>query len=85
MKKVFHTAVVIAPDQIEQIQAIRQKYDTAYERWMPHINIEFPFFEPEQFDQVYPVLQNEFKDFKSFPIRFSKIEDLKGTVMVLEP
>lgn len=52
---------------------------------MPHINIEFPFFEPEQFDQVYPVLQNEFKDFKSFPIRFSKIEDLKGTVMVLEP
>lgn len=46
LKKVFHTALAIIPDQTEQIQPIREKYDTAYERWPPHINICFPFVDP---------------------------------------
>lgn len=57
LKKVFHTALAIIPDQIEQIQPIREKYDTAYERWPPHINICFPFVDADQFDEVHKVLQ----------------------------
>ena len=39
MKKVYHAALVIIPDDIEQIQKIRELHDTAYERWPPHINV----------------------------------------------
>jgi 2'-5' RNA ligase len=85
IKKVFHTALVIVPDQQDQIQAIREKYDTAYDRWPPHINVEFPFVAPEQFDEVFEVLQHELKDFKAFPIKFGRISHLKNSVMVLEP
>jgi hypothetical protein len=45
-KKVFHTALVVIPDQIDQIQPIRKQYDTAYDRWPPHINLVFPFAAP---------------------------------------
>ena len=50
-KKVFHTALIMAPppDVIESIQKIRQEHDKAYERWMPHINLAFPFFDVNEF------------------------------------
>lgn len=83
VKKVFHTALVVIPDQIDQIQPIRKLYDTAYERWPPHINLVFPFAVPEQFDEVYETLQAELKYFKAFPIKFGHIGHLKNTVMVL--
>lgn len=50
LKKAFHTALAIIPDQIDQIQPIRQKYDTAYDRWPPHINLSFPFVDTVHFD-----------------------------------
>lgn len=54
-KKVFHTALVITPplNCIEKIQEIRKVHDKAYERWMPHVNMAFPFFDPVDFDSVY--------------------------------
>lgn len=40
-EKVHTTAVVIIPPENlwPSIQAIRVKYDKAYSRWMPHINL----------------------------------------------
>ena len=44
-KLVYHTALCIIPpgNSCEQIQKIRKKHDAAFERWMPHINLAFPF------------------------------------------
>jgi 2'-5' RNA ligase len=36
----------------KKINAIRSKYDKAYNRWMPHINFLFPFTSKQNFDSV---------------------------------
>ena len=33
----------------EAVQYIRKSHDKAYDRWMPHINIFFPFVDFEEF------------------------------------
>jgi len=45
MSKVYTSAVVIIPttDKWEPIQEIRKKYDHQIDRWMPHINLLYPF------------------------------------------
>ena len=64
---VTYTALAIVADQdIEQIQAIREKHDPAFTRWPPHINIAFPFLPPQRFQQVSEVLVETFKDFPQF-------------------
>lgn len=44
-RKVFTSAVILCPPKSiwDPIQKIRQKHDKAYERWMPHVNLIFPF------------------------------------------
>lgn len=51
--KATWTALIISPpqDKWDNIQEIRKVHDKAYQRWMPHINIAFPFVKPENFDQ----------------------------------
>ena len=57
-KLVNHTALAFTVQHDnEQIQAIRQKHDPAYERWMPHINFCFPFVDPQYFDLTFNILQ----------------------------
>ena len=57
-KKAFHTALIITPplELIEPIQKIRKSNDKAYERWMPHINLVFPFFDPLNFEEAFLLL-----------------------------
>jgi hypothetical protein len=61
-KKVFHTALIIAPPAslIEPIQKIRKEHDKAYDRWMPHVNLAFPFFDPVDFGVAHAKLQEHF-------------------------
>lgn len=56
--KTHRTSVVVIPPQEvwEPIQAIRRQYDRQIHRWMPHVNLLYPFFPREQFDRVVPVL-----------------------------
>lgn len=44
--KVVSSAIIVAPPENlwGPIQAIRQEHDKAYERWMPHINLIYPFY-----------------------------------------
>jgi hypothetical protein len=63
IKKVFHTALVIVPDQ----QTKSSLLDTAYDCCPPYINFKFPFVAPEQFGEVFEVLLQELKEFKAFP------------------
>lgn len=72
-QKVYHTALVIIPpsETWPQIQAIRKVYDSAYDRWMPHINICFPFIPPEEFDLFHEKLSEKLKDFPKFIVKFT--------------
>lgn len=59
MSRVYTSAVVIIPPQEiwEPIQEIRKRYDNQIKRWMPHINLIYPF-RPES--EFYP-LKIQFK------------------------
>jgi len=74
-KKAFHTALVISPPVSEwaQIQEIRKFYDTAYSRWMPHLNMSFPFVIEQDFDIASSILQEALKDFDPFKIELKTL------------
>ncbi len=54
MDKSYQTALVVIPSEVhwQPIQEIRRKYDRHYERWMPHINLLFPFLPDKKFEQA---------------------------------
>ena len=49
--KTHQTSVVAMPsdDICEPIQAIRREHDRQIHRWMPHINLLYPFYPRDQF------------------------------------
>jgi 2'-5' RNA ligase len=57
--KTHWTAVaVIPPHHVwEPIQAIRHRYDRHIHRWMPHVNLLYPFVPTPQFSTVLPQLE----------------------------
>lgn len=74
------SALVIIPpsDMLEQIQNIREIFDPAYERWMPHINIIWPFVPQSDFQNILPKVQELMKNIQPFPIVFKKIVSFPG-------
>ncbi len=58
MRLTHRSALIVAPPQElwEPIQAIRRRYDRQVRRWMPHINLLYPFLPEESFPQVEPRL-----------------------------
>jgi len=78
--KAVTTAVVVIPPESmwDGIQAIRQKYDKAYERWMPHINLSFPFVPEEQFPDAVSKLEKAFgKQTQHFTVTLNKFDFFK--------
>lgn len=57
-RKTHHTAVALVPPPMlwEPIQAIRRLHDRHVQRWMPHINLLYPFVPQAQFPEVLPRL-----------------------------
>ena len=57
--KTPRSAVAILPPESlwEPINAIRKRYDTQIIRWMPHINLLFPFVYPEALPEQEPILR----------------------------
>jgi len=51
-------AIVIPPQFHEQINVIRSKHDRAYPRWMPHINLIFPFVNSGLFSNIKTILKD---------------------------
>jgi 2'-5' RNA ligase len=71
------TAIIIMPPKEvwEQIQSIRKEHDSAYVRWMPHINLMFPFVTIDNFTIVKELLENKIQalDIKPFEIEFKNL------------
>jgi 2'-5' RNA ligase len=64
---------LIPPENVwEQIQSIRSVHDKAYPRWMPHINLIYPFTPEENFDNIKAVLEPILNRKKSFQIQFDQ-------------
>jgi 2'-5' RNA ligase len=66
------------PQLHSEIQAVRIKRDKAYGRWMPHINLLFPFATPSsppssRYHEALEALTARLKAFPSFRLWFSSI------------
>ncbi len=75
MSKVYTTSVVIIPPESkwEPIQEIRRVYDRQIDRWMPHINLLYPFHPKEEFDNLEKVFSNYCKNIEPFEITLKEI------------
>lgn len=74
-QKTHQTAVVIIPPNAvwQPIQEIRRQYDRHYRRWMPHINLLYPFLPQEAFPELQPSFQNVCTNFPAFELTLSTI------------
>ncbi|MBM4072100.1 MAG: 2'-5' RNA ligase family protein [Planctomycetes bacterium] len=72
--KTHRTAVVAIPPQEvwAPIQVIRQEHDRQFRRWMPHINLLYPFVSTEQFGEAAPRLTDVCARIAPFAIALSE-------------
>lgn len=68
--KTHRTAVAVLPpaELWEPIQAIRRQYDRHMHRWMPHINLLYPFFPATHFSKVLPALTTACTQVRAFEV-----------------
>jgi len=73
--KTHQSAVVAMPsrDIWEPIQAIRRAHDRQIHRWMPHINLLYPFYPRDQFgpERVVPRLEAACRQVPAFEVRLA--------------
>lgn len=57
-RSVLTAVAVLPPEEAwEPIQAIRRVHDRKFARWMPHVNLLYPFLPPERLDGAIPELE----------------------------
>ncbi|MHA2287467.1 MAG: 2'-5' RNA ligase family protein [Promethearchaeota archaeon] len=73
MSKVFSTAVVIIPpNEIwGAIQEIRRKHDRAFDRWMPHITLLYPFKPESEFNSLEVFFSTTCRKIDSFEVKLN--------------
>ncbi|CAD5115900.1 DgyrCDS4835 [Dimorphilus gyrociliatus] len=74
--KSFKSAIILMPPETEwtQIQNIREKHDKAYNRWMPHINLIWPFV-PDMdcnFDLEFVKISQALSKLAPFKVKFTQ-------------
>lgn len=72
--KTHQAAVAVVPPQEVwgPIQAIRERHDRQFRRWMPHINLLYPFYLPEHFDEALPRLVDACAKFTPFEVTLAE-------------
>lgn len=90
--KSYQTALaIVAPSQFHaDINSLRKIHDKAYERWDPHINVLYPFVEPDQLGTAVAELRQniETQGIRSFEITLSgpdKFVQKRGATVHLKP
>ena len=76
LTKTHTSAVAIIPpiEQWEPIQAIREVHDKQIRRWMPHINVLYPFVEHDRIDEVEPFIRAACARIEPFEISLTGFE-----------
>ncbi len=74
MRKTHHTALVVVPPRRiwPPIQALRERYDRQVRRWMPHINVLYPFVAPEDFPRAMPLIRGVTAAFPPFRLQLAR-------------
>ena len=74
--KTYKTALVIIPPENlwEPIQALRQRYDRHYRRWMPHITLIYPFRPASAYAHLTPLLARACQAIAPFEIRLARFD-----------
>lgn len=77
--KTHKTALCIIPPQKawSSIQAIRKKRDRQFRRWMPHINLLYPFKPKSEFSLVMDLLVHTCSQIKPIEISLNEIHYFK--------
>ena len=90
-KKTHASAVCVIPPESawDPIQKIRRKYDRQVRRWMPHINLLYPFRPPEAFDEAVEILGGVCAAVAPFSLTLSTLRSFShrrgNATMWLEP
>ncbi len=73
-RKTHRTAIVVIPPQSlwPPIQAIRQQYDRQLRRWMPHINLVYPFRPLEEFPALVEPLTDACRRIAPFAVQLAE-------------
>lgn len=74
-RKTHHAAVAILPPQAlwPPIQAIRMRYDRQIRRWMPHINLLYPFRPPEAWLALLQPMAERIQPLLPFTVHLTEI------------
>jgi len=74
--KLVTSAVVISPPESlwEPIQHIRKQHDKAYDRWMPHINLLYPFLPEDRFGEAKEKFTEALQSIPPFKITFAEMD-----------
>jgi 2'-5' RNA ligase len=74
--KTYKTAVVVIPpeDTWAPIQAIREKHDRAFQRWMPHITLLYPFRPRSDFETAAVRLTRACESIASFEVTLASFD-----------
>jgi 2'-5' RNA ligase len=77
--KTHKTALVIVPPVAlwPPIQAIRERYDRQVRRWMPHINLLYPFAPPRRWGHLGPRLVQACAGGSAFRLRLAEVRAFK--------
>lgn len=69
----FDTALCIIPPThlTQEINRLRALYDKAYEKWPPHVNIIYPFVNPETLPRAVELVRSTFVQNKIEPFQFN--------------
>jgi len=76
------------PEFWPPIQTIRSKHDRAYKRWMPHINLIYPFCPYSEFENVSKELSKELENIPPFWVSvddFGHFKQRKAWTVHLKP
>jgi 2'-5' RNA ligase len=88
--KVHTSAVCIIPPEEawEPIQAIRRRHDRQIDRWMPHVNLLYPFRPAGEFDPCAPGLERACAGRLAFKVtlaRFRHFSHGRRSTLWLDP
>jgi 2'-5' RNA ligase len=74
--KTHTTAVVLIPpvELWPPIQAIRQRYDRHFRRWMPHITLLYPFRPRAEFDRLVEALTQACRRVAPFRVELAELQ-----------
>ncbi|MBI4878820.1 MAG: 2'-5' RNA ligase family protein [Planctomycetes bacterium] len=72
-RKTHKSALCLIPPEgtWEPIQAIREVHDRQFERWMPHVNLLYPFLPAREFEAQIPVIARAVQEIRPFLVRLA--------------